>query len=332
MTSISSQIVDFLSNYCLNERGLSKNTISTYSHGLTQLLLFIRDKKGIDLDKVSVQNINQKLVLDFLDYLEIDCQLSVSTRNLRLASIKSFFSYLNYRSSIYIPSSELIKHIKMKKKIHSRMEWLSPESINTILEKIGLENSRMKHYNITLFLIDTGVRVQELLDVKMSDIQFSSTSKVYIKGKGGKVRMIPLTTRLKNSLLKYISHYNISGDQYLFANKYNRQMTRSGITYIVKKYVSIASSENPEIQPKLVSCHTYRHSKAMQLLNAGVDLISIRDILGHENLSTTEIYLKEDEVKKQQAIELSVKDLDLPLERPKWKTEKSIIDILKQFH
>ena len=156
-------------------------------------------------------------------------------------------------------------------------------------------------------MYDLGARVQEIADLSVGDVRTDSPATVKITGKGGKTRIVPLMEPTAKIVFQYIadSDLNSSGRRSypLFPNQGGKKLTRAGIKYILDKYVESARKENPGVLPEVISPHSFRHSKAMHLLHTGVNLVYIRDILGHADLKTTEIYARIDGEMKRKALE-----------------------------
>jgi len=156
-------------------------------------------------------------------------------------------------------------------------------------------------------LYETGARVSEIVAVTVGDIRTESPATVVLHGKGGKSRIVPVSKEVAALILHYITKEKMSGFEYreklLFTNRSGDKLTGAGVAYILKKYADAIREKEPSLMPKILSPHCLRHSKAMHLLQAGIDLIYIRDILGHEHLKTMEIYAKTDTSQKRKAIE-----------------------------
>lgn len=179
-------------------------------------------------------------------------------------------------------------------------------------------------------LYDSGARVQELVDLKLKDIRFTKPATVTLTGKGNKARIVPLMPDTGALIEKYTSNYGITvPDQYLFVNKMKQKLTRSGVEYVISKYVAKTQVSHPEIAILNVTPHIFRHSKAMHLVQANVNLIYIRDFLGHESVKTTEIYAKADSAAKREALEKASEKI-IPESRYKDKKREELLDWLKE--
>ena len=181
-------------------------------------------------------------------------------------------------------------------------------------------------------LYDTGARVQELVDLKVCDINLNDTVTIVLTGKGGKSRIVPVMKPTGELLRKYIEGNGLShparSRNPLFTNRGNHPLTRAGVTYILKKYAAQAQAIGVKDISEKITPHWLRHSKAMHLLQSGVNLIYIRDLLGHSDVSTTEIYARADETMKRKAL-LEAYESPSEDQLPAWKKDKGLLDWLK---
>lgn len=309
--TISYYIPKFFDMELRKNANVSENTIISYKYAFVSLLQFINDKYKKEISTLELKDLNKETIEKYLEYLEKEKNNSISTVNQRLAAIKSFFNYLTIEDIEYISLCNEIHSIKIKKTKHDTIKYLSKEGIKEILAlpKTSTKNG-VRDLAILTLLYDSGARVQELVNIKTKDIDFNKKT-VYLFGKGRKARIVPLISQTIKILEKYIKIYNIPADSnnLLFYNSQKDPLTRMGITYIIKKYVTIARNKNPLEFQINVTPHTFRHSKAMHLLESGVNLIYIRDFLGHESVTTTEIYARVNPENKRKAIEKHSEEL-----------------------
>lgn len=288
-----------------NNINVSENTIISYKYTFISLLKYISNVLNKKIQNIILFDFNKNIIGNYLNYLENDKNNSISTRNQRLAAIKSFFDYLAEDDIKYIPLSNEINTIKFKKKQDNSIKYLSKEAIKEILSLPNTStNSGIRDLAILTLLYDSAARVQEIIQLKCSDINLEKKI-IYLNGKGRKQRIVPLITSTIKIIEKYMKLYNLdnNSNKLLFFNARDEKLTRMGINYIINKYVNIARKNNPINFPITVSPHTFRHSKAMHLLESGVNLIYIRDFLGHSSVVTTEIYAKTNPEIKRKAIE-----------------------------
>jgi len=332
-TDFAYHLTNYLSKYLPGTCGLSKNTISSYRDTFSLLLIFLRDKKGIKSEKVTLDHTTKSVALDFLEWIEEERGCSITTRNQRLASIHAFFKYLQTETPEFIYQCQQILSIKMKKAASGMINFLSLDAIKTLLETPDSSSKKGRRDIVLLSLMyDTGARVQEIADLCVSDIRLSTPATVKITGKGEKTRIVPLQEPVRRLLQQYLQDNNIDEPMHklypLFRNKYQTKLTRAGITYILKKHVESSRKKYPELFPNVVSPHCLRHSKAMHLRQSDVNLIYIRDLLGHVSIETTEIYAKTDSEMKRKALEKAAQKI-IPSEQPKWHNNSDLLCWLK---
>lgn len=295
----------FLDIQLKQNMNVSENTIISYKYTFISLLQYMSNYLKKKIQNIAINDFNKLTIEEYLNYLELEKKNSISTRNQRLAAIKSFFNYLATEDLKYLNIANEISAIKTKKNIDNSIKYLSKTGIKEIL---SLPNTSTKNgvrdLAILTLLYDSAARVQELIKLKCCDINLEKKI-VYLNGKGRKQRVVPLVSSTIKIINKYMKLFelNENSTNLLFFNARNEPLTRMGINYIINKYVSVAKNNNPiEFQIK-VSPHTFRHSKAMHLLESGVNLIYIRDFLGHSSVTTTEIYAKTNPEIKRKAIE-----------------------------
>ena len=334
-TDFSKYISDFISRYLPNEKGASPNTISAYRDTFVLLLNFIQQEKRIKVEKLSLDKIKKETILEFLDYIQKQRKCSHSTRNARLAAIHSFYKYLQGESLEHLHECQKILSIKFKKAPQESLNYLSIEAIKLFFQQPDTSTSKgRRDLTMLCLMYDSGARVQEVIDLTPSMLRLNKPSTIKIIGKGNKARIVPMldaqTDHLKNYLKEHRLTESFANVYPLFFNSRKEKLTRAGINYIVQKYSESARKENKIIMPEKISCHCLRHSKAMHLLQAGVNLVYIRDILGHVSIQTTEIYARADSKQKRIAIEKAYVNVN-PNEEPAWIKDENLISWLKRF-
>jgi len=306
-TNFAKYLTDFLSTYLSGQKNVSKNTIYAYRDTFKLLLKYCQEVKGIMIECINMDLLTTELIKDFLNWLEYERKCGISTRNQRLASIHSFFRYVQGEDPAGIYHFQQVISIPVKKAKKKVVEHLLPEVMKLILEQPDKSFTKGRR-DLTLLsvLYDTGARVQELIDIKVCDVTLDSPPVITLTGKRNKVRRVPLMKNTVALLQAYLSEKDLKKqwkNQYpLFINNQHNKLTKEGVAYILNKYVKMARTTSL-IVPEHVSPHVLRHSKAMHLLQAGVNLIYIRDFLGHVDLKTTEIYARTDTETKRKAIE-----------------------------
>lgn len=333
-TDFAKKLTDFLSKYLPCERGLSTNTIESYKTTFILFITFMEEKKNIAVNKLAIKNITKENIIVFLEWLQSERHCSTATRNVRLAALHSFFRYLQYEMPENLNEWQQILSIKAKKNIKKNVNYLTVDGIQLLLQQPDQSTKKGRRDLVMLSLMyDCAARVQEIIDLTPAMIRLTKPYTIKIIGKGNKPRIVPLMEKQVIHLKRYLvenklleSHANFSP---LFSNSRNEKFTRQGIANILQTYANAARVKDLTLIPKL-SPHSLRHSKAMHLLQAGVNLVYIRDILGHESVLTTEIYARADSKQKREAIENAYVDV-INKESPIWVGNDNLLDWLKNF-
>jgi integrase/recombinase XerD len=332
-TNFAYYLTNFLSRYLPGIAGLSQNTIMSYRDTFSLFLDFCSKNKKIKPEKVSLEHLSRKLVEEYLEWLEKTRKCIASTRNVRLAAFHSFCRYLQMEFPDFMHPAQLILSIPMKKNKKISVEYITLEAMKFLLEKPDNSTKTGRRDMVLLSLLyDSGARVQELADIKVRDIRTTYPAIVKLTGKGNKTRIVPLMKPMAELLKSYLEENLLLAphtfDYPLFSNRSKRKLTRAGIEYIVKKYAANAIKETPELFPEKLSPHCFRHSKAIHLLQSGVNLIYIRDFLGHVDIQTTEIYARVDGEMKRKALEKNSYGI-ISDKIPVWQNDKDLMNWLK---
>ena len=333
-TDFSKYLTGFLTRYLSHERGASTNTIKAYRDTFVLFITFM-ECKNVKVGKLTLEKISKEIVIEFLGWIQTERNCSSSTRNVRLAAIHSFFRYVQYQHPENLYEYQKILSIKLKKTEGIPMNYLTIDGITLLLQQPDMATSKGRRDLALLSLMyDTGARVQELIDLTPSMIRLDGPCTIRITGKGNKTRFVPMLDEQVRLLNNYMNENKLlepHANMYpLFCNNRREKLTRAGVNYILLKYAGMAKMKCAKLIPEKISCHSLRHSKAMHLLQAGVNLVYIRDILGHVSVQTTEIYAKADSRQKREAIEKAYTDVK-PKKDPKWLTNDNLLEWLKSF-
>jgi len=335
-TDFSYYLTGFLIKYLPGETGASKNTIASYRDTFILFLGFLKDIKGIPTDRLTLDLVTKDLVVEYLDWMENERHCSTATRNVRLAALHSFFQYLQYQNPDNLLEWQRILSIPVKKVEKKTINYLTLDGIKLLLEMPD-QNMKTGRRDLALLTLmyDTGARVQEVIDLTPSQVRFDKPYTVKLIGKGNKARIVPLMEPTVQILKRYMKEQGLlelSANVYpLFFNKRKEKLTRAGVNYILAKYKDMARERDNALIPEVLTCHCLRHSKAMHLLQAGVNLVYIRDILGHCSVQITEVYAKADSKQKREAIEKAYTDVT-PTEEPIWQKNDDLLYWLKSFN
>jgi site-specific recombinase XerD len=326
-------MTSYLSAYLPGQRNVSTNTVKSYRDAFRLMLIYFRNEENILPERIQMKSITKDSVCKFLDWLEKKRSCSITTRNQRLACIHAFIRYIQSETPKNLLEYQRILGIPAKKGIHKAVDYLTAETMSAIFGQPERACKRGRRDLVLLTLLyDSGARVQELIDLTVSDLRLEAPATVILHGKGRKMRCIPLMSPTVQLLRNYLSECGLYGHPEksghpLFFNSRKQKLTRAGISYIINKYLSAARSRTKIILPDNISPHVFRHSKAMHMLQAGVNLIYIRDFLGHVNVTTTEIYAKADADAKRRALEqayINVSDLS----HDDWNEDKGLMEWL----
>ncbi len=332
-TDFARALTLFLTDYLPGQRNVSTNTIKSYRDVLKQFLLYMHAEYQIKPECLSFASVDACCIKAFLQWLEICKEVSISTRNQRLAALHSFFRYAQAEYPEILFESQKILGIPFKKKRQSVVPHLSKEQLKRLLEQPDLSTGKGRRDLVLITtLYDTGARVQELIDLKVYDLRLSKPAVITLNGKGNKQRNVPILEKTQHLLENHLreNHLFDHGRQQspLFHNSNLQTFTRPGITYILNKYFKMVKRLHPEESfPEKLHAHMLRHSKALHLLEAGVNLIYIRDLLGHVSVTTTEIYLKVDTELKRKALEAAFPQINNQ-NTPVWEENKEILNWL----
>ncbi len=293
----------YFTAYLMAQRHYGGNTIASYRDTFRLLLVYLAEKphkktthKMVDIDYESC--------ISFLRWLENVRGNAASTRNVRLAHLKSFYSYVYLQAPEYTDLCNKVLAIPFAKTEKKPPEYLTTDEISHLLNSIDAnEKVGLRHLAILSLLYDSACRVQELIELLVSDIQFGKYCSIYVHGKGDKYREIPIFSETAAILQKYVKVYDLQKTSHLFANVTGEPLTRQGVRYIVRKYMSLAKNVHVDEFDTACSPHILRHSKATHLVNSGVNIYNIRDFLGHESVVTTQVYLTSNPEVTRKAIE-----------------------------
>lgn len=326
----------FLATHLTGERNLSMHTILSYRDTFKLLLVYLRDEKNMPPEKITIDDLGRDIVIEFIKWLRAERGNSISTCHQRLGAIHAFFNYVQYEMPEKVQICQDILHVKAPKAPQAVINYLSLDGIQLLLSMPDTSTkSGRRDATMLSLLYDTGARVQELVDLTIGDVRFASPATVRLVGKGQKARIVPLLHRTELLLQRYMEDLPeeplAKGTRPLFRNRDKQQFTRGGVSYLLKKYADAARASNPGAIPDKVTPHCLRHSKAMHLLQADVNLIYIRDLLGHTNVKTTEIYARADSTAKRNALEKAdpvKKDI---VQFPSWTEDAGMMEWLNNF-
>ncbi|PYG84969.1 site-specific recombinase XerD [Ruminiclostridium sufflavum DSM 19573] len=304
-------ICEYFTEYLPKQRKCSPNTIRAYQNALELLLDFIKMQKNIRITDITFNMLDRNTVSAFLEWIESERGASVATQNQRLAAIHAFFSFVADAEPYLVAKADEIGRIKATKcEKKSNVKYLSEAAIKAILaEPSGKSEKELRDRFLMIMLYDTGARIQEILDIRLCNLQLTGTPTVTLHGKGNKTRKVALMEGTVKHLKRYLNVFHSQTDmyseQYLFyvkRNDGNKRMTEDNARRLIRDYGVSAKENCPEV-PDNVHPHLFRHSRAMHLYQHGMPLALISQWLGHSEVETTLIYAHADTEMKRKAIE-----------------------------
>ena len=315
----------FLAEHIVTERNLAPNTQKSYRDTFTLLLPFIGDKVRKSVDRLAVRDLTAARVLQFLAYLEVERGCSVPTRNQRLTAIRAFARFVASRDPALLEWSANVRAIALKKAAPQPIGWLGKAEMKALLTVPDRQSHRGRiEHGVLLFLYNTGARVSEATELGVGDLRIGQRdgghALVTLHGKGGKIRQCPLWPRTERALAQLVR--GRTATDAVFLSRHGRAYTRFGVYRLVRR----CAERVPSLDGRRITPHLIRHTCACHLLQAGVDLNTIRAWLGHVSLDTTNIYAEIDIEMKARAMALCDAAQSGP-DRP-WKQNKGIMAFL----
>jgi site-specific recombinase XerD len=316
----------FLLEHIVAERNLALNTQKSYRDMLLQLLPYAAEKAKKAVDRLTVDDLSAQLVRLFLSHMEQQRNCAISTRNQRLGGIHALARFIAEHSPEHIDWCAQIRLIPFKKTSRTVITYLDKSEMEALLAAPDdLSEQGRREQALLLFLYNSGARVSEAVQLKVGDIDWHAQC-VMLTGKGNKQRRCPLWTSTLKQLRTLVGERD--ADQPVFLNRCHQPMTRSGIHALVKRCAARACARAPSLLNKSVSPHVVRHSTACHLLQAGVDINTIRGWLGHVSLTTTNIYVEIDLATKARALAACAVSEE-KIGRKHWRDQPDVMQFLR---
>jgi integrase/recombinase XerD len=303
VSALAPTLQAFFTDRLAGQLNASPHTIASYRDTLRLLLRFAAARTGTRPSELDFGDLDAPLVAAFLDHLEGDRRNSVRTRNQRLAAIHSLFGYAAGRHPEHAASVQRVLAIPPKRFERNLVTFLTDQEVDALLGACDRQTwtGRRDHAMLTL-AVQTGLRISELAGLACADIVLGAGAHVCCAGKGRKERRTPLVPMTVGVLRTWLSERKATPTQPLFSTVTGRSLSRDAIERRIALYASTAAQRCPSIKAKQVTAHTLRHTCAMRLLLSGVDVTVIALWLGHEQITTTNIYLHADMSQKERAI------------------------------
>jgi integrase/recombinase XerD len=304
MTAIAPHVTAFFEQRLPLERRASEHTSTSYAYAFKLLLTYASERLKVTPSQLTLEQIDAPLVVDFLQSLETNRRNAPSSRNVRLAAIKSFMHFMEYRVPSALEQIRRILAIPFKRTESRLVRHLTVEEMQAILDapdptcRAGIRDRAMLHLGYA-----GGLRVSELIGLQLGDLTLQPHASMLVRGKGRRERWLPLWKTTTAALRAWLAVRGIVHVPELFVSARGEPLTRSGFEYILRKHVRTATRRSPTLATKRVSPHVVRHTCALTILQATKDLRKVSLWLGHAHLQTTEIYTRADPSVKLEALE-----------------------------
>lgn len=333
-TPFSKHLCAYMEEYLPNIRNYSPNTILSYQDTFRLLEEYMLEKHKIKPYLLDYKHFSEARILDYLEWLETERNCCAATCNQRLSALSAFFKYASMRSTSAMKACITIADIPKKKAQRKPFSYFSVEELGVLFQTPNPRRDiEYRDLIILCILYDSGARAQELCNLTVKDITFSKQTHIILHGKGGKTRSVPLMEKPAKMLKDYISQNvakPVSKSTSIFYNQRGEPITPACIRNVMQKYTAKAKELRPDLfQECSYSPHSMRHSKAVHMLEAGVDMVFIRDFLGHASIQTTEIYA----TVSQALLNKTLRERNIPTIDAKERTnhaQDSIPDFLKK--
>jgi integrase/recombinase XerC len=325
LPSLHSLLHAFFHGWLVEQRNASWHTVVSYRDTWRLFLRYVAASRRRPVAKLQLPDLTATDVLAFLKNCEEQRNVSIGTRNCRLAALRSFFAFLIDREPLAAGQCAEVLRIPVKRTRQRELCYLEQHEVAAILaqpDRSTLEGQR--DHTLLAFLYNTGARVQEALGLCPGSLRLESPAQVRLIGKGRKERLCPLWPETAALLRALLQRAPRQPDQRIFVNRYGEPLGAAGVRFKLGQYVKRARKKIPSLTAKRVSPHTFRHTAAVHLVTAGVDVTVIRSWLGHAHLDTTNRYARASIETKRKALE-KVAGSSRPEKPPRWKRDTDLM-------
>ena len=322
----------FFGDHLPRVRGSSPHTVLSYRDSLVLLLRFVAAQRKRPVSRLDLTDLDPAVVLGFLDDLERTRHNLVASRNVRLAAIHAFFRYCATVDPALVEHCQRVLAIPFKRSCTRPIEYFDYHEIEVVLASVDRATADgRRDYALLATMFNTGARVQEIVTLCVRDLHLETLPQIRLFGKGRKERWCPLWRQTAELLKALLAERGPNGpaEQPVFRNHRGGRLTRFGVRYLLAKYCTRAQARAPSLGTKRLHPHSMRHSTAVHLLRAGVDITTISHWLGHASVTTTNRYATVDLEMKRQAIE-QARPTDFAASGPAlWRTDASVLKWLE---
>jgi site-specific recombinase XerD len=329
ITPFAQLLHTYFHDWLITQRGASRHTILAYRDAWRLFLRFVAARVQQPVARLELSSLTATEILAFLEYLEQDRQVTITTRNGRLAALRSFFTFVADREPLAMAQCAAVLRIPTKRGPRRDVSYLDVDEVTAILAQPDRSRSEgQRDHALLALLYNTGARIQEALDLCPSAIRFGPPAHVRFIGKGQKERLCPLWPETADLLKALLHRQPRLAHEPLFVNRYGRPLGAAGVRYKLKRYVHMAAHQVPSLATKRVTPHVFRHTTAVALVAAGVDVTVIRSWMGHAHLDTTNRYAQAPLETKRAALE-QIEPEARPGITPRWKQDDELLKWLE---
>lgn len=327
MANFAALVQEFFCERLIQQQNASSQTVASYRDAFRLLLSYLRQTRRKQLADLTLADLDAPTISVFLEHLEKKRRNTIRTRNVRFAAIRSFMKYAAVRDPASLPIIQRVLAIPLKRCARPAMRYLSRDEVTAILNAPDASTwSGQRDRILFALLYNTGARVSEVVAVRRVDVRLDSSRSVQLTGKGRKHRIVPLWKSTAKHLREWMTQIDPAPDAHVFPNRDGRPLSRSGVEKRLHKAVRMATDRCATLRAKRLSPHTFRHTAAMHLLQAGVDITVIALWLGHESTETTHQYVEANLAMKDRALS---KVEEVPLSRIRYRPSEKLLQFLK---
>lgn len=303
-TLVAPHLHAFFTAHLAQHKRASPQTVASCRDTFRLLLLFVKETKRIEPSALCLTELDVPMILAFLDYLEQQRGNTTRSRNIRLSAIRSFFRFVALRDPERVALVTRILAIPVKRQDKKLIGYLSREEMEAILATPDRSKwIGRRDYALLLTMYNSGARVSEMTTLRCEQVAFGVSTFVHLHGKGRKDRTIPLWPQTSRVLKEWFRERGAEARHIAFPNARGQPLTRHGVHYLLQQATQVAMGSCPSLRSKTVTPHVIRHTTAMALLQAGIDIATIALWLGHESIDTTHVYLEADLKIKERALQ-----------------------------
>lgn len=328
MSNFPALVQEFFCQRLIQQQNASHQTIVSYRDTFRLLLTYLRQTRRKQPSDLTLDDLDAPTISAFLEHLEKKRRNTIRTRNVRFAAIRAFMKYAAARDPASLPIIQRVLAIPMKRFARPAMRYLSRDEVTAIVNAPDTSTwSGQRDRILFTLLYNTGARVSEVVAIRRADVRLDSSRSIQLTGKGRKQRVVPLWKSTAKHLREWMTQIGPALDAPVFPNRDGRPLSRSGVEKRLRKAVRVASDGCATLRTKRLSPHTFRHTTAMHLLQAGVDITVIALWLGHESIETTHQYVEANLAMKDHALS---KVEEVPMSRVRYRPSEKLLQFLNE--